>query len=105
MFAAIYEFVVIDGREESFLQAWEELTRLIYMHEGSMGSRMHKSSEGKYIAYAQWPERSTWENAGDKLPEKAKEWRIQLRDSCEEINTLYELESINDLLKVKPFNT
>jgi quinol monooxygenase YgiN len=102
-FAVIYEFVVKPEQDNQFLLAWEELTRLIYMHEGSLGSRLHKTKDNRYMAYAQWPEKKIWEGAGDKLPEKAQDWRSKLREACEEVNTLFELDTVKDLLREKPF--
>ncbi|MCB0761892.1 MAG: antibiotic biosynthesis monooxygenase [Flavobacteriales bacterium] len=99
MFAALYTFTVKPGREKELLKSWTELTRLIYQYEGSLGSRIHRVGELKYVAYAQWPNRETWENMGSKLPPEAKEWSTTMRDCCSEIDTLHEMEMEVDLLK------
>ncbi len=99
MFAVIYTFEVIPGKEETFVEAWRELTLLIFLHEGSKGSRLHKNEFGNYMAYALWPDKMTWENSGDKLPEIANTWRSQMRESCTNIETSFELNVIEDLLK------
>ena len=98
MFTVIYEFRLKPGEKENFIRAWTELTLLIRKHEGSLGSRLHRSSEEVFIAYAQWPDRSAWENSGDMLPPQASDVRSAMRDSCESIKTLYELEVIADLI-------
>ena len=98
MFAVIYSFTVKPNQDEQFLTAWEGLTKLIYQYVGSKGSRLHKTEDGLYIAYAQWPEKSIWKHSGSKLPKEADLFRAQMRDNCEKIETLFELEMVKDLL-------
>lgn len=98
MFCVIYLFKVKSRHENEFKKAWKELTALIYEYEGSLGSRLHRQSEFQFIAYAQWPDRSTWENSGNRLPESSKEIRKIMKDSCERIEILHELEVEEDLL-------
>lgn len=105
MFAAIYSFKVHPGKDAQFIKAWEELTRLIYQFENSLGSRLHKKSEGLYIAYAQWPDKDTWSNSGAKLPESANEFRIKMKAACSAIETEHELEMLSDLLQESPFSS
>ena len=85
MFIAIYSFQVKPEKESEFIETWEKLTELIYKHEGSLGSRLHKASETEYIAYAQWPSNELWENAGSKLPENANSIRETMKSCCEKI--------------------
>jgi heme-degrading monooxygenase HmoA len=101
MFAVIYSFKVKPGQAKSFEKAWENLTHLIYEFEGSLGSRLHKKDDLHYIAYAQWPDKSTWQNSGAKLPESSADIRKAMKDACEHIETLYELDMITDLLKTE----
>ena len=62
MLAIILEFDVIEGMESDFRQAWAETTDIIYQNFGSLGSRLHKSEGGKFIAYAQWPDLNVYES-------------------------------------------
>jgi hypothetical protein len=101
MFCVIYRFKVLKGSETLFVEAWSALTELIYKYDGSMGSRLHLETAGVYIAYAQWPDRPTWKNAGTFVPEEAEKWRMQMRSSCESIETLHELNLETDLLKTR----
>ncbi len=104
MFTVIYTFRVKPGKEKQFSSAWSELTSLIYQYEGSLGSRLHLDSNGLFLAYAQWPTRSTWENAGSKLPSESEEIKSRMRDACEEIKTVHELDVLDDLLYDKVSN-
>lgn len=103
MFIAIYRFKVKKNNEEIFIEAWEDLTKLIYRHEGSLGSRLHKSDSNEFIAYAQWPDRATWKNSGDRLPPEADIVWKNMREACEEVENIYELDSISDLLKTDTY--
>jgi len=104
MFTVIYSFKVKEGMRNEFLNAWNGLTLLIYKFENSLGSRLHQSKPYEYIAYACWPDKATWKKSGDKLPDSAQGIREKMRASCHEIQTLFELNLADDLLKNKPFN-
>lgn len=103
MFAAIYLFEVKKRDEKTFVESWESLTKLIYEHCGSLGSRLHKESEGRYIAYAYWPSEDFWQNSSDKLPKEADLYRGQMRESCTKIETLHKLNTVSDLLATNPY--
>ena len=62
-FCVIYTFKVRPGMEESFMEGWSRLTEAIRDTRGGMGSRLHKSDNGWWVAYAQWPDRQTWESS------------------------------------------
>ena len=98
MFIVIYSFKIIPEQKEIFLNNWRKLTKLIYKHENSLGSRIHKQDENIYIAYAQWPNSETFENSGKNLPEESIEIRNKMREACLEIKILNKLEVIEDLL-------
>jgi heme-degrading monooxygenase HmoA len=99
MFVVIYQFDVVENKDDDFIKAWKHFTELIYQYEGSLGSRLHKKEDGTYIAYAQWPNKETWSNSGNKLSDKAKEEGKLMREYCLNFQVLFELECIKDLLK------
>lgn len=103
MFAVIYKFEIIPSKEDSFIDAWKALTELIYKHEGSLGSRLHKSDNNIYLAYAQWPSKILWENSGNKMPAEADEVRRQMKESCVKIETVHTMEMVEDLLRNENF--
>jgi hypothetical protein len=63
MFVALYRWKVKAGRENAFREAWIRVTRANCALYGSLGSRLHRSEDGTWIAYAQWPSREDWEYA------------------------------------------
>jgi len=98
-FTVVYSFKIIAGKENDFINAWAALTKLIYQFAGSYGSRLHKVDKNFFIAYAQWPDKVTWDISGDKLPEIANEIRKQMRQYCVEIKTEYEMTVVEDFLQ------
>ncbi len=106
MHAVIYKFIVKEDKVEQLLESWLDLTKLIYQYEGSLGSRIHKVSEQEYIAYAQWPSKEILDAAGDHLPEEVTNLvRKKMRASCISIDTLYEMEVIEDYLQQGTYQT
>ena len=62
-FCVVYRFRIRAGTEDAFVEAWSRLTRLIRDERGGLGSRLHRSDDGDWVAYAQWPDRATWERS------------------------------------------
>ena len=74
-FTVVYRWELKPGREDSFIQAWRKVTELIRDQRGGLGSRLHKAADGTWVAYAQWPDRATWERmqAAETVDEEAIE--------------------------------
>ena len=98
MHAVIYRFDVIPGREKDFEKTWQLATESFIAHAGGLGSRLHKNEAGSYIAYAQWPDKISWESARQKLPISAIKNLQRMNTYCEEITVLFNMEVKNDLL-------
>ena len=65
MFVAAYRWKVHPGKEEQFRAAWRRGTELIRALYGSLGSRLHRDEEGRFVGVAEWPDRATWQRAFD----------------------------------------
>ncbi len=102
MFIAIYEFDVKGGMEQTFVASWLEVTKGIYQDYGSYGSRLHKDKSGKYIGYAQWPDKQTWKQdwSSDNLLAGARETMWSCLDRSK---TVYEADVVADYLKQSLF--
>ncbi|MGH8539063.1 MAG: antibiotic biosynthesis monooxygenase, partial [Stenotrophobium sp.] len=61
-FAVIYQWRLKSGMEARFREAWESLTKSL-IQRGARGSRLHTTDYGSWVAYAQWPDRQTWEGS------------------------------------------
>lgn len=98
MYAAIYQFDVIPDREKDFEKTWQLATESFIEHAGGLGSRLHENETGSYIAYAQWPDKVSWESARQKLPKTAIKNLQRMNTYCEGITVLFNMEVKNDLL-------
>jgi len=101
MFTVIYSFKTKKGQEQEFETAWRELTFLFRDYAGGLGSRLHFESSQNYIAYAQWPDKKTWETANSKLPDNSSKIRETMRNAIEKIEILHKLNVVDDLLVPK----
>lgn len=100
MFVVVYEFEIKDGTEAAFREAWLEVTKSIYQHCGSFGSRLHKSDNPNIlVGYAQWPSREQWEKANDLADERYLLFRQKMRECLVRSTTVYKLEVSDDYLK------
>lgn len=60
-FMVIYRWRLHPGKEQQFVEVWSRNTPLIIERCGGLGSRLHRAEDGTWLAYAQWPDRATWE--------------------------------------------
>lgn len=96
-FAVIYRWRLKPGTESSFVAAWEAVTRSIRRDHGGLGSRLHLADDGTILAYAQWPDRESWDalqSAPATDPAASSAMRACIRERLEPIL----LESLSDLL-------
>ena len=63
MFVAAYWWKVHPGKETQFRAAWRRGTELIRGKYGSLGSRLHRDEQGRFVGVAEWPDRATWQAA------------------------------------------
>lgn len=102
MFTVSYRFNIHPKQNEAFEESWKQVTKLIYRHCGSLGSRLYKSSETSYLGIAQWPDKQTWDESSLEGLDPHS-WRLKMRACCSSIETLDELELIHDLWAEKLF--
>ena len=96
-FVALYRWRIDPAQEASFIEAWSELTVLIRKHQGGRGSRLHRADDGTLYGYAQWPDRSRWEEPWN-LPAEAESHMSTLRAAVIERFEPLLLNPIEDLL-------
>lgn len=97
-FCVIYRWKVRPGMEDQFQSAWHELTHEFKDQHGGLGSRLHKSSDGTWLAYAQWPSREAWSEAEIASAQGLLAMR-QMQDAVAERLEPILLEPIADLLE------
>jgi heme-degrading monooxygenase HmoA len=98
MFIALYRWRLKEGREERFREGWRRLTAEIYGRRGSRGSRLHRAEDGTWVAYAQWPDRRTWESASGAEAADVEAARM-MRESIESSHPAVLMEVSDDLLE------
>ena len=64
---------------------------------GGLGSRLHRSEDGSWIAYAQWPHKDAWEAAGKSSPTVSTA-RDLMNAAITSHEVLHRMEVVNDLL-------
>jgi quinol monooxygenase YgiN len=82
-FAVIYQWRVKAGRLHDFFTAWGEVTDALKRERGALGSRLHRTDQGTWMAYSQWPDRAAWERACREPPVAAAAAE-RLRDAVED---------------------
>lgn len=97
LFCVIYEIKVKAGKEQEFRAAWHKVTLDVINECGSFGARLHKGDNGTFIAYAQWPDRASWEQ-GHKVVEM-ESLQLHVDDFLDGIPAvLFSLTVVEDLL-------
>jgi antibiotic biosynthesis monooxygenase len=102
MFAVIYRWRVIPGLETQFEEGWRAGTERIAAEFGGWGSRLHRAEDGAFIAYAQWPDKATWEKAMQtRMRHSDDEARRKYRGAIEpgSFETLFAMPVVSDLLQ------
>jgi quinol monooxygenase YgiN len=83
MFIALYRWKLKPEKENQFREAWSQVTLAIRDKCGSLGSRLHRSEDGTWVAYAQWPNKESWQSERP-LDDSAVAARQRMRDAVEE---------------------
>ena len=96
-FAVAYRWRVAADRHAEFRTVWGELTEAIRRELGGLGSWVHRNPAGELVAYAQWPDRSTWQRA-QALPSPLPEVSERMRGLILERFPPLELEVDDDRL-------
>lgn len=106
-FAVIYRIYLKPNRETEYQKAWQSVAQYFVKYRGAIGSCLHCSSEGMWIAYSRWPDQKTrdasWpgENApSEELPQEIREAVLTMKDCVDQDRKLPEIrmEVVNDLL-------
>lgn len=101
MFCALLKFTVKPNHDELFRQHWLAVTQWYVRHAGSLGARLHRDSTGEYIAYIPCVSRAAWEQQGAMSDAELQTHRRAMRECCETVEVLYELEVTDDYLQME----
>jgi uncharacterized protein YjaG (DUF416 family) len=100
MFCVMYEFEVMAEYENEFRNIWRQITLDVKENSISQGSRLHQDIDNpnRYLAYAQWPTQSAWEEFAPLNADIHAELTDRMREICSNISILYKLEVVDNLL-------
>lgn len=70
MFAVIYQGYLKPGGENEYQEAWNTVAQYFIECRGAIGSCLHRTSDGLWVAYSRWPDKKTWDNSwpGENAP-------------------------------------
>ena len=104
LFAVLYQGYVKQGRESEYRNAWHQIASYFIEKRGALGSSLHRTDEGLWIAYSRWPDKATrnasWPGEGapsNKLPNEIRQAIITLKDCIERQLPEICMEIVDDL--------
>lgn len=106
-FAVIYRGYILPGKENDYKNAWKIVAQYFVDYRGAIGSCLHQTPEGLWVAYSRWPDQKTrdasWpgDNApSSELPNKVREAISLLKNCLDQDRKLPDIcmEVIDDLL-------
>ena len=96
-FIVLYRWRLREGAEHAFVAAWSRISARLLADRGSLGSRLHRGSDGIWYSYAQWPSAQAREQAaalGSVDTEASRAMREAIAESFPEVV----LECVSDFL-------
>jgi len=107
MFAVIYRGYVKHGREVDYKKLWNKIACYFVEQRGALGSCLHHTEDGLWLAYSRWPDKATRDASwpgdsapSDELPVDIREAISAIKDCLDDSCKLPEIcmEVIDDLL-------
>ena len=104
MFVVIYRGFLKSGTENEYKISWKTVANYFISNRGAIGSTLHRSENGMYLAYSKWPDKKTrdasWgDNADGNFPDEIKKVIVTLKNCLDPDREFPEiqLEMIDDL--------
>lgn len=85
-FAVVYQWRIKAGMGAEFRAAWEDLTAWMEQRYGALGARLHRTDNGNFVAYTQWPDQRAWEKSCTLQEEGAEQKAAPEPDEGDEIS-------------------
>jgi len=110
MFAVIYQGYLKNGREVAYQEAWKIVAQYFIEKRGAIGSCLHRTTDGMWVAYSRWPDKKTrdasWpgkDNPSEELPQEIHKAILTIKDCLDEERKIADIcmEVIDDLLLLK----
>ncbi len=98
MFVVLYRWRVDPKLEQQFVENWSARTAYLQEKRDSLGSRLHRGSDGVWYGYAQWKSaeqrKQAFELESNNVSQSVEKMRKAIKESFPEI----ELEVVSDYL-------
>lgn len=97
VFAVIYRSYIKKDKELQYQSCWKTLADFFVKEKGAIGSTLHKSEEGLWIAYSKWPNQKTrdqnWSKNLDlsQFPPEIQKCILTLKDCMDDKKSLPEI--------------
>ena len=107
MFAVIYQTYLKPGKEAEYQQHWRKIATYFVEQRGAIGSCLHRTPEGIWVAYSRWPSKAlrdaSWPGdnaASEELSEDIRATIAAIKECGDSDRRIPEicLEVIDDLL-------
>lgn len=96
MIVFLYRWRIKPGFEQQFIDSWSEITAYYRKNAGSLGSRLHKGSDGLFYGYAQWKSAEDRSAAFENRP--AHPAREKMQEAVQESFDEIRLDPVADYL-------
>jgi len=107
MFAVIYRSYIKPELEDEYQSLWNQVASYFIQYKGAIGSCLHKTEDGVWLAYSRWPDKATrdasWSsdnsNVND-LSDVIKDAIKKMKDCADQNRILPDIcmEVVDDLL-------
>lgn len=94
MFVVLYRWRITPEKERQFIESWTKVSEYYRDQLGSLGSRLHRGTDGIFYSYAQWLSEDQREQAFQKIPDLPA--REKMRECIEESFPEIRLEIVSD---------
>lgn len=96
MFIVLYRWRIKPEKEQQFIEGWSEVTEYFRQNWDSLGSRLHRGSDGLFYGYAQWKSSEDRENAFENAAQL--DGSNKMSDAIEERFEPIILDKLSDFL-------
>ena len=93
MFAVIYRgFVKLDS-EAQYQHYWKRIATYFVNERGALGSTLHKTNEGMWVAYSKWPNKAARDSSWPQNQEiMCSEFPPDIREAIDGLKNCLETE-------------
>ncbi|MBA4183320.1 MAG: antibiotic biosynthesis monooxygenase [Acidobacteria bacterium] len=98
MFNVLYRWRIKPNLEQQFVENWSARTAYLREKYDSLGSRLHRGSDGIWYGYAQWKSAEQREQVFNAESNTVSETSQKMREAIEESLPEIQLEITSDYL-------